>query len=162
MEKARLCKNCKRPFQPSSPSHTFCSASCRVNYHKTHKENLKQCIFCGEEFTTKGLPRSQWSKSHCFNEECEKRYWLKNLLKKYTRCKQCGNIKLRGKSESGSYNYCPFCVSCKRGTREKYAVWLKTLPSYIDVLIPNPMITLRELDEYVRDFDIEKIRGCVS
>lgn len=121
---------------------------------KQHR--LLTCRWCEQPYKVNYGNRGR---KYCYKPECEQRQWLWTLLHRYNRCKNCKSIIPKGKTEWGSYNYCPFCIgSIKKEIRQHYVDWLRKQPRYVEALLPNPMILLKNAKEYVKTYNINNLK----
>lgn len=125
---------------------------------KPKKKRQPICRWCGEPYK---LNYQNRFRKHCFKPECVKRQWLYKFLESYKRClgKDCENILIRTRHPRlHTQNYCPFCVATKRSIREEYIEWLRSLPKYVEVLLPKRNIPVKNHKQYVKNYAINSLR----
>lgn len=167
-----VCPYCKKRYVKTHINQRYCSKLC---YYKANgligkdateiKKKPRICIFCDEPFKINRRDKAQWKRKHCFKPQCIKRHWLRNLLTTYTRCKdkECTNIITRNQNTPwGTYFYCPFCIATNKARRETYIKWIKTLPPYIEALVPKQRIPIKRLTQYVRNYDVDLIPDAIT
>jgi endogenous inhibitor of DNA gyrase (YacG/DUF329 family) len=76
--KKAVCKNCGNPLKqvPGQKPKTFCCDSCRENWWKQHRDQMKRqafyyidCAHCGKRFVSYGNKHRKYCSHRCYIEE---------------------------------------------------------------------------------------------